>query len=180
MGVLGCLLLAACVSTSGQPKAYEPAPLGRPLVMPAPIVSAASIRTVTLEQEVIEGFQFMYQYVDETEFVLCLEGRRSGNRIHVTGFKLARMKTTSAYRVAYEDCANNDYIGTAHNHPPTRTGATLCYQSEADHNSFHTDSRAVVDIILCGESRYLWVLKDGRSKIEAQSRPEMDMAAKNE
>jgi hypothetical protein len=164
MGVLSVLLLTACVSTSGQPKAYEPAPLGRPLVRPA--ASAASIRTITVDPIVVEGFQFMYQYVSETEFVLCLEGKRSGSRVHVTGFRLARMKNTTPYKVAYEDCSIDDYVGTAHNHPPTPTGASLCYQSEADHRSFHTDTRAVLDIILCGDTRYLWVLKDGRSRIE--------------
>ena len=171
MGVLSSLLLAACVSSSGQPKAYEPAPLGRPLAMPAPAISAAAIRVVSIEPTVIEGFQFLYQYVEETEFVLCLEGKRAGNRVHVTGFRLARMKTTTAYRVAYEDCANSDYVGTAHNHPPTASGASLCYQSEADHHSFHTDTRALIDIILCGDTKFLWVLKDGRSKIEGAALP---------
>lgn len=166
MGVLGVLLLTACVSTSGQPKAYESAPIGRPLAMPAP-ASSGSLRFVTVEPAVVEGFQFLYQYVNETEFVLCLEGKRVNNRVHVTGFRLARMTNTTPYKVAYEDCATSDYVGTAHNHPPTPTGTSLCYQSAADQKSFHIDTRALVDIILCGETKFIWVLKDGRSKIEA-------------
>jgi len=165
MGVFGILMLTACVSSSGQPKAYEPAPLGRPLAMPAP-GGSASLNTVTIEPAVVDGFHFLYQYVNETEFVLCLEGKRVGGRVHVSGFRLARMTSTSAYKVAYEDCSTSDYVGTAHNHPPTSTGDALCYQSDADQRSFLGDTRAVVDIILCGETRYLWVLKNGRSRLE--------------
>ncbi len=163
VGFLAMLALTACASAGGQPKAYAPAPLGRPMVTTTR-ASATSI-PVTIASDVVEGFQFLYQFIDETEFVLCLEGKHSAGRITVTGFRLARMKSTNAYSVSYEGCLARDYLGTAHNHPPMQDGGALCYQSGADQKSFELDKRAVVDIILCGNTRFLWVLKDGRSKI---------------
>jgi hypothetical protein len=68
--------------------------------------------------------------------------------------------------VSYEGCSTRDYVGTAHNHPPMSDGGALCYQSNADQKSFELDKRAVVDIIICGNTRFLWVLKDGRSKVQ--------------
>ena len=168
LGVFAILMLTACVSSSGQPKAYQPAPLGRPLVTSVP-KSTSSIRTITFDRQVAEGFQFLYQYVNETEFVLCLEGRRTGANVHVTGFRLARMKETSAYKVAYEECGNSDYVGTAHNHPMSGSGGPLCYQSAADQRSFQADGRAIIDVILCGDTKFLWVLKDGRSRLEGET-----------
>jgi hypothetical protein len=167
LGLLLVVMLTACVSTGGQPKASQPAAYTSEKV--AALARHGSTEPVVIAAEVAEGFQFLYRFVEETEFVLCLEGNHSRGRIYITGFRLARMKTTSLHRVAYENCDNRDYVGTAHNHPPTDAGA-LCYQSVADQKSFSLDMRAQVDIVLCGENRLLWVLKDGRSRIENGAR----------
>jgi hypothetical protein len=163
VGFLAMLALTACASAGGQPKAYEPAPLGRTLSV---VPSSRAGLPVAVAADVVEGFQFLYQFINETEFVLCLEGKSVGGRITVTGFRLARMKATNAYSVSYEGCSTRDYVGTAHNHPPMSDGGALCYQSNADQKSFELDKRAVVDIIICGNTRFLWVLKDGRSKVQ--------------
>jgi hypothetical protein len=160
--------LTACVSTGGQPKASQPAPQSALHRLTAG--TSASAEPVVIAPEVLDGFRFLYRFVDETEFVLCLEGARTRGRIFVTGFRLAQMKSTSAHWAAYEPCANTDYVGTAHNHPPTHPGDPLCYQSSADVKSFGLDRHALVDIVLCGESKYMWVLKDGRSRIENGAR----------
>jgi hypothetical protein len=163
-GLLLVTTVAACVSTGGQPKASQrPVPGSSVSTLAAFAVTADP---VVIAPEVLEGFQFLYRFVAETEFVLCLEGTRARGRLHITGFRLARMRSTSSHWAAYEQCVNQDYVGTAHNHPPTQPGEPLCYQSSADQKSFGLDRQALVDIVLCGESKYLWVLKDGRSRIE--------------
>lgn len=155
--------LAACGS-SASPKAFEtfPAPVrieGQPeneMDLGADAVIVAS--------EVVEGWQFLYRFITETEFVLCLEGSRQDGRIVVDGFRLARMEATSVNSVRYQPCDSPRYVGTAHNHPPVdNSDRSLCYQSEPDRRSFGMDSRAVVDIVLCGDRIFRWWLKDGRS-----------------
>lgn len=167
-GILGLAALTACAHAGGPPKAYELAALGRPMSA-WPTRATAAARPVVVAPEVTDGFEFLYRFVNETEFVLCLEGKRVGDRVLVTGFRLAHMKSTSVYKVSYSDCGNRDYVGTAHNHPPTVAETSLCYQSDADQRTFLADGRALVDIVLCGTGRFLWVLKDGRSNVESSA-----------
>jgi len=159
-----CVLGAgACGSAGVSPKAFgEPIPIA-PTVQLTESESAGG-EPVVVAPEVIDGFQFLYRFITETEFVLCLEGTRQEGRIMVDGFRLARMEATSVNSVRYQPCNSPRYVGTAHNHPPVEDpGKSLCYQSEPDRRSFGMDQRAVLDIVICGDTRYLWVLKDGRS-----------------
>jgi hypothetical protein len=163
--ILALMTLTACGS-AGRPKAFA-------VDHPHDYVDAArTTRAITttdqvvVAPEVIEGFQFLYQFVTETEFVLCLEGTASGGRIYVTSFRLARMTASTANAVKYDPCTSQHYVGTAHNHPPVPNNHPPCYQSALDRNSFLNDTRAIVDIVLCGRTTYLWVLKDGRKSIK--------------
>jgi hypothetical protein len=114
----------------------------------------------------MEGFRFLYRFITEVEFVLCLEGTRKNGRLYVEGFRLARMEATNVNSVRYQPCTSDRYVGTAHNHPPVDQEKSLCYQSEPDRRSFGMDPRAVVDVVLCGDDQYYWVLKDGRTGAE--------------
>ena len=116
---------------------------------------------VLVTQEVLEGWSYLYRFITEVEFVLCLEGEVRDGRIYIDGFRLARMEAPTATSVRYHPCTSDRYVGTAHNHPPTGTGNSLCYRSLPDRRSFEQDERAIVDVILCGTERFLWVLKDG-------------------
>ncbi|HEX7119846.1 MAG TPA: hypothetical protein VF212_13730 [Longimicrobiales bacterium] len=116
---------------------------------------------VVIAQEVLDGWRFLYSFITEVEFVLCLEGEERDGVIVVDGFRLARMENSSATSVRYHPCQSDAYVGTAHNHPPTASGGSLCYRSLPDRRSFEQDARAIVDIILCGEDRFIWILKDG-------------------
>lgn len=119
---------------------------------------------VVVSPEVIEGWQFLYRFITETEFVLCLEGYRHEGRIYVTNFRMARLMTTSIYNVRYLPCESPRYIGTAHNHAPVyNSNKNLCYQSEPDRRSFGMDQRAIIDVVLCGDMKFRWWLKDGRT-----------------
>lgn len=120
---------------------------------------------VKVDPHVIDGFDFLYKFVSETEFVLCLEGRTMDDgTIHIDGSSLAKMEATSYNSVRYQPCDTPHYIGTAHNHPPTDDPETdLCYQSEPDRRSFNMDPRAIIDIVICGDHRYKWFRKDGKS-----------------
>ena len=154
-------LSGACGSSGASPKAFE--------FTPSPLVetesaSSAGAEPVLVVPEVIDGMDFLYRFITETEFVLCLEGTREGDRIIVDGFRLARMEATSANSVRYQPCDSPRYVGTAHNHPPVDgSDKSLCYQSEPDRRSFGMDPRAVVDIVLCGDAKFKWWLKDGRT-----------------
>ena len=137
---------------NGTGKARSPAAEETSFVRSGPIV---------ISQEVLEGWRFLYSFITEVEFVLCLEGERHGDSIVVDGFRLARMENASVTSVRYHPCTSDRYVGTAHNHPPVEGGAALCYRSLPDRRSFEQDERAIVDIILCGEEQYIWILKDG-------------------
>jgi hypothetical protein len=123
-------------------------------------------KPVVIAPEVEEGFRFLYRFITEVEFVLCLEGKEKGGRITVTGFRLARLEVATVNSVRYQPCLSDEYVGTAHNHPPTNEGKSLCYQSESDRRSFGIDPRAKVDVVLCGDDKYYWVLKTGHSGAE--------------
>jgi hypothetical protein len=119
---------------------------------------------VVVAPEVIESWEFLYRFITETEFVLCLEGSKQDGYLVIDGFKLARMEASSVNNVRYQPCAGSRYVGTAHNHPPVDdAGKSLCYQSEPDRRSFALDQRAVVDVVLCGSDKFRWWLKDGRN-----------------
>ncbi len=157
-GVLAAVLLG-CVSARLDAQAPDRTGKAR---SPA-TAETAYVRTgpVVISQEVLEGWRFLYTFITEVEFVLCLEGTERDGVIIVENFRLARMENTSATSVRYHPCKSDSYIGTAHNHPPTGTGGSLCYRSLPDRRSFEQDERAIVDIILCGEDRFIWILKDG-------------------
>jgi|SRR5688572_17838114 hypothetical protein len=163
--LITAIFIAGCGSSGVSPKAfgneagsYQPAAKsGLDLYAAEPVVVAP---------EVLEGFRFLYRFITEVEFVLCLEGTRKSGRLHVDGFRLALMEASSVNSVRYQPCTSDRYVGTAHNHPPVDEDKSLCYQSEPDRRSFGMDNRAVVDVVLCGDDRYYWVLKDGRSGAE--------------
>ena len=163
--ILMLLALPGCASAVADSKALH---TGAPDTRSTTDYAVAAERTdapVIIAPEVLHGFSFLYQYVSETEFVLCLEGTQKRGRIYVSGFRLAVMTKTTINTASYEPCLGSDYVGTAHNHPP-EPGGSICAQSPPDRISFYNDSRAVVDIVICGRTRYLWVLKDGRSDID--------------
>ena len=152
--------------------ACAPAAVPKAFQGPTPLTAGAEIdvtgspepEPVTVAPEVVAGWEFLYKFITETEFVLCLEGTREDGRIVVDGFRLARMETTTVNSVRYQPCDSPRYVGTAHNHPPVdAANRSLCYQSEPDRRSFGLDNRAAVDVVLCGDGLFRWWLKDGRT-----------------
>ncbi|HEY0671798.1 MAG TPA: hypothetical protein VGD27_06010 [Longimicrobiales bacterium] len=163
VAALAAAAVAACSSSGVSPKAF-----GREAGSFQPVAAETGLdpnvaEPVVVAPEVIEGFQFLYRFITEVEFVLCLEGERKNGRLHVDAFRLARMEATSVNSVRYQPCTGARYVGTAHNHPPVGQDKSLCYQSEPDRRSFAMDERAVVDLVLCGSDQYYWALKDGRT-----------------
>ncbi|MGQ0815786.1 MAG: hypothetical protein ACT4O1_15225 [Gemmatimonadota bacterium] len=166
LGVVAAVL-GACGSAGLSPKAFE-----RSLPPPAAEIQPAgaldmNAEPVVIAPEVLDGWDFLYRFITETEFVLCLEGSKQDGRIVVDGFRLARMEATSVNSVRYQPCNSPRYVGTAHNHPPVDgSDKSLCYQSEPDRRSFGMDPRAVVDVVLCGNTKFRWWLKDGRTAVK--------------
>jgi hypothetical protein len=136
----------------------------------APAVTGSAL-PVAVAGEVIQGWSYLYRFVDEAEFVLCLEGYESGGRIVIDGFRLARMQAAGPTTVRYQPCDIPRYVGTAHNHPPASGDPPACYRSIPDRESFAADPKAVVDILLCGEERWVWFLRDGRTGATFQGQP---------
>lgn len=119
------------------------------------------VAPVVVKNEILESWNYLYRHITGVEFVLCLEGYQENGTIFIDNFRLARMENESLTSVRYHPCEGERYVGTAHNHPPTGEGGSLCYRSIPDRRSFAEDQRAIVDVILCGIDTYLWVLKDG-------------------
>jgi len=158
VAVLGLIATTACAH--GQMKRNPEL-----MVKSSGFESFAEDELVVVDPSVIEGFQFLYRFITEIEFVLCLEGTKRNGRLFIDGFRLARMEAASFNSVRYLPCTSERYIGTAHNHPPNAGEKKLCYQSDPDRRSFGMDPRAIVDVVLCGDDKYLLVLKDGRYRI---------------
>jgi hypothetical protein len=116
---------------------------------------------LVISREVIDGWNFLYQFITDTEFALCLEGRREGSRLIITGFRLAHIIASQYHRVQYVPCAGENFVGSAHNHPDSGyPNAEPCYQSKIDEKSFRGNRKAEVDIIICGRNRFAWMLRD--------------------
>jgi hypothetical protein len=156
------IALGACGSAGVSPKAFGEAGSFQPVAAKSGLDMNIA-EPIIMAPEVMEGFQFLYRFITEVEFVLCLEGTRKNGRLYVDAFRLARMEATTVNSVRYQPCTSERYVGTAHNHPPVDMDKSLCYQSEPDRRSFALDQRAVVDVVLCGDDKYYWVLKDGRT-----------------
>lgn len=116
---------------------------------------------VIVAPAVAQQFDYLYRFIG-VEFVLCLEGKREGGQVHIDGFRLAHMIEAGATTVRYEPCDIPNYVGTAHNHPPASGDPPACYRSVPDRKSFEEDQKAVVDVVICGEDKWVWILKDGR------------------
>ncbi len=161
MGRLAALLILIATTAAG---GQEPRSWDAKASSPSDSVlgTGASARLV-VAPAVLEQWNYLYRYVNEVEFVLCLEGQERDGKTYITGFRLARMEAADANSVRYEPCTSGAYIGTAHNHPPSSRGGGLCYPSVPDRQSFAADGRALVDVVLCGENRFIWSLKDGTS-----------------
>lgn len=157
-GLLVLLLLAVGSAAQGQEAHSWNAKASSP---PDSALGLGASARVVVAPTVLEQWNYLYRYVNEVEFVLCLEGEQRAGRTYIEAFRLARMDAADANSVRYEPCTESDYIGTAHNHPPSSRGGGLCYPSVPDRESFAADRRAVVDVILCGENRVIWSLKDG-------------------
>ena len=162
VGILASVT-GACGTAGVSPKAFDSL-TAEPSAADRLMDADGGAEPVIISPEVVEGWQFLYRFITETEFVLCLEGTRQDGKIVVDGFRLARMEATSVNSVRYQPCDSPRYVGTAHNHPPVdNSQKSLCYQSEPDRRSFGMDPRAAVDIVLCGDQKFRWWLKDGRS-----------------
>jgi hypothetical protein len=160
---VAAFVIAGCATYGVQPKEFSgDKSAALPDDLPAAKLEGAG--PVIVAPEVVEGWRFLYRFVTETEFVLCLEGRRSSNQIYIESFRLARMEASNSSSVRYQPCGGERYIGTAHNHPPVSSSKSLCYQSLPDRRSFEADTRAVIDIVLCGDNRFLWVTRDDGHK----------------
>jgi hypothetical protein len=164
---VAALALAACGSSGVIPKAFGTDDGSFEAAVAESGLDMNVAEPVVVAPEVLEGFQFLYRHITEVEFVLCLEGSRKNGRLYIDDFRLARMEATSINSVRYQPCSSDRYVGTAHNHPPVDEDKSLCYQSEPDRRSFGMDTRAIVDVVLCGDDKYYWVLKDGRSRAES-------------
>lgn len=116
---------------------------------------------VLVAPTVAQQWDYLYRFIG-VEFVLCLEGHQESGQVHVDGFRLARMMEASSTTVRYEPCDIPNYVGTAHNHPPASGDPPACYRSVPDRKSFQEDSKAIVDVVICGEDKWVWILKDGR------------------
>jgi hypothetical protein len=115
-----------------------------------------------ISREVVDGWNFLYSQIETTEFALCLEGKRDGASLLITGFRLAHVISSDISHIQYVPCRGETYVGTAHNHPVNDyPGWDPCHHSKMDQRSFGKDERAHVDIVICGRDRFVWVFKDG-------------------
>ena len=170
--LLVTLIAAAACASSGGRQLQE----NNKAALPRDFTGAKLVGSgpVVVSPEVLDGWRFMYRFITEVEFVLCLEGRRSGETIYIDGFRLARMEAANSSSVRYQPCLGDGYVGTAHNHPPVSTTKSLCYQSLPDRRSFEADNRALLDIVLCGEDRFLWVVRETRTGTQQQGEAVVD------
>lgn len=164
VGPLVFCLLSAC-SPALQQRGSEPPSL-EPAVVVALGADTAGATELIVAREVVDGWNFLYANIDETEFALCLEGTKLDGKISITSFKLAHIVSSSETEVRYMRCASPAYIGSAHNHPPRGDAETLCYQSSPDKQTFLAEKRAMLDIVICGKGTFMWVLKNGRHGVQ--------------
>ena len=174
LALMAALVVAGCGSAGAAVKAlrFQGSQIGRSAVYSKAALADAE---PLLAEDVANGFGFLYRFITEAEFVLCLEGTVDDGELRIDGFRLAHIESTTVNSVRYQPCRSPRYVGTAHNHPPANR-PDQCTRSGPDRRSFAADSLAVVDIVLCENDRYSWTLKDGRTGIatlppQAESRP---------
>jgi len=161
LALMAALVVAGCGSAGAAVKAwrFQGSQIGQSAAYSKAAFSHAE---PTLSEDVANGFGFLYRFITEAEFVLCLEGRIDDGELRIDGFRLAHIESTTVNSVRYQPCRSPRYVGTAHNHPPTNR-PDQCVRSGPDRRSFSADSLAVVDIVLCENDRYSWTFKDGRT-----------------
>lgn len=149
--VLVCLSACACASSMSLAQLYNLQPV-HPTAVTVRADSASEMDVVVAPQ-VSAQMAFLYRYIQETEFALCLQGRVTKQKIYVDAFTMARISGAGPSGVSFERCDVPAYVGVAHNHPPSATepGKGMCYFSEMDRKVFARDKMARVDIVICGD-----------------------------
>jgi hypothetical protein len=158
-------MAAVCIAAGCAAPVSQAHTNGVPL--PRPTRSALAAATpeepgsVKVSSDVMQQWAYLYRVIDKTEFALCLEGRIDGRNVVVENFRLARVRAFTRNAVSFEPCESPSYIGMAHNHPDAagNTRASLCYFSAEDQRSFEKDKRATIDIVVCGETQFVWQRK---------------------
>ena len=149
--------IAALIGCASQGSIYQSLNYRKALAAPAD--SASKLRVV-LGPELTAHLRFLYRYIQETEFAVCLEGRIKGQQIEVDNFRMAKMHATAPNGVKYEPCNIPGYVGMAHNHLPRAADApSPCYFSASDIRSFDSDKAALIDVVICGEDQFVFKAK---------------------
>jgi hypothetical protein len=158
------LIFNACASTAMREGSSDLPYMGPSVLVRGESGDSAAVLEVT--RYVLDGWKFLYANITESEFALCLEGKRHGDRWVVTGFRLAHIIASNYNGVKYVPCTDVNYIGSAHNHPPGEyANSDGCYQSKADARTFNADGRARIDVIICGPQKFVWVVKGGPVRV---------------
>ncbi|HUP88826.1 MAG TPA: hypothetical protein VM100_05740, partial [Longimicrobiales bacterium] len=95
-------------------------------------------------------------------FAVCLEGRISERLVKVDKFRLAEIGESTPNGVKYKRCDVPGYVGMAHNHLPTDGQQSPCYFSGTDQRSFNNDDAALIDVVICGDARFVQQTKRRR------------------
>lgn len=124
-----------------------------------------AFRQLVLAPAVADNLALLFEKFD-TELVVCLEGERRGEDVHVTDFRFPHILLSETGRVQAAACEpGGRAIGTWHNHPPPRVGLAAvdaaaltrnCYLSRTDIADFQRRGSAAVTVVSCAPYTYAY------------------------
>jgi hypothetical protein len=124
-----------------------------------------SFDELVLSPAVSDNIALMFEQF-ETEVVLCLEGKRRGNDLYITDFRMPHILLSETGRVQAAGCnPSRRAVGTWHNHPALATSfaasnpntlARNCYLSRTDIADFRRRSDALVTVVSCGPHTFAY------------------------
>ncbi len=124
-----------------------------------------SFEKLVLSPAVSDNIALLFHQFD-TEVVLCLEGERRGNDLHITDFRMPHILVSEMGRVQAAGCKpSRKAVGTWHNHPAPGTSfatsnpealARNCYLSRTDITDFRRRADALVTVVSCGPHTFAY------------------------
>lgn len=120
------------------------------------------VEEVTLSPFMRDRLSRLYRksQTEGREQALCLGGQVRGNTVHVTSARAPTIRTSDIMSVEYDGLSCLEpgfpFIGILHTHP-TLVGISMCGFSRSDQLNFVHMQRAIIDIVLCGPNRMVFM-----------------------
>lgn len=102
---------------------------------------------VSMTPEVMNKIGFLYTFINEVEFAVCLDGAVVGDTLFITGVELADILQAS--RTSVTASCGAHHVAKGHSHPSNADGFEHCILSQADMQNLASNEPFHFSFVFC-------------------------------